>query len=154
MEKLSKIADRELSRTTAIERHLDFISRQLGHLQIVDTLPDVSISSQSLVNTAIDVRSAVLRYLAIQIRNESSRMGIVGIDEVYSANFRKSSNRSIIRGRGNPSSEKPRDLNSKIQRCTSPLWPWRRLQNLRTSRRLVPRYQLTKTSVVISRLSS
>jgi len=74
-----QIADRELGRRDDIEKTLDYISRQLGQLQIIESLPTVNVPSQALINSAMDVRSAVMRYLAVQIRHESNALGVVGI---------------------------------------------------------------------------
>jgi len=76
---LMQIADRELGRRDDIEKTLDYISRQLGQLQIIESLPTVNVPSQALINSAMDVRSAVMRYLAVQIRHESNALGVVGI---------------------------------------------------------------------------
>ena len=78
VECLFKIADREISRRKEIETQLDFISRQLGQLQIITALPATTVPSHTLVNSAMDVRSAVMGYLAVQIRHESIALGIVG----------------------------------------------------------------------------
>jgi hypothetical protein len=72
------MADRELKRRDEIEKGLDYISRQLGQIQIIENLPTAEVKSQTLVNTAMDVRSSVMRYLAIQIRHESTHFGILG----------------------------------------------------------------------------
>jgi hypothetical protein len=72
------MADREVGRKKEIESQLDFISRQLGQLQITETLPTSAISSQALINSAMDVRSAVMQYLAVQIRHESYALGLLG----------------------------------------------------------------------------
>lgn len=66
-----------MDRAIEIENQLDYISRQLGQLKITETLPDVDLSSQHLVNCAMDVRSAVMKYLAVVIRYESKTSGVV-----------------------------------------------------------------------------
>jgi len=75
-----QVADRELGRQDEIERTLDYISRQLGQLQITDSLPTSNVPSQALIDSAMDVRSTVMRYLAVQIRHESKSLGVMGID--------------------------------------------------------------------------
>ena len=82
-----KIADRELERAAEIENRLDYISRQLGQLQILETLPNVNVPSQNLVNSALEVRAAVMRYLAVMIRYESKASGVMGIIKVFGANL-------------------------------------------------------------------
>ena len=72
------MADRELKRRDEIEKGLDYISRQLGQLQIIETLPSADVMSQTLINSAMDVRTSVMRYIAIQIRHESRYFGIIG----------------------------------------------------------------------------
>jgi hypothetical protein len=72
------MADRELKRTGDIEKRLDYICRQLGQLGIIENLPEVEVLSETLVNSAIDVRSSVMKYLATNIRHESNHFGIMG----------------------------------------------------------------------------
>jgi hypothetical protein len=62
-----------------IETRLDYISRQLEQLRIVERLPHSDVSAQALINSAMDVQSAVMNYIAIQIRHQSGSFGIVGI---------------------------------------------------------------------------
>jgi hypothetical protein len=76
-----QIADRELGRRDDIEKTLDYISRQLGQLQITESLPTANVPSQALINSAMDVRSDVMRYLAVQIRHQSIALGIMGINQ-------------------------------------------------------------------------
>jgi hypothetical protein len=73
------MADRELKRRGEIEKGLDYISRQLGQLKVIENLPNVEVMSQNLINSAMDVRSSVMRYLAIHIRHESRHFGILGM---------------------------------------------------------------------------
>jgi len=79
-----QIADREIARREEIENTLDYISRQLGQLQITKRLPTVNVPSQALINSAMDVRSAVMRYLAVQIRGQSNALGWTGTDDCIS----------------------------------------------------------------------
>jgi len=71
-----KIAEKEIQRKQEIEDKLDFISQQLGQLRILDSLPRIAVSPDSLLNRAIDVRAACLLFLAIHIHRESQRTGI------------------------------------------------------------------------------
>jgi hypothetical protein len=73
-----QIADRELARRKAVEKNLDYISRQLGLLEIIKRLPDTGVQPDQLVNRTVDVFSAALMYLAIHIRHESNRLGVMG----------------------------------------------------------------------------
>jgi len=57
---------------------LDYISRQLGQLAVVQNLPQISLDSEPLKNRATDVISATLTFLAINIKAESSRFGKIG----------------------------------------------------------------------------
>ena len=61
-----------------IEQRLDYISRQLRQLKIIEVLPNTTIPSRYLVNCAIDVRSAIMKYLALQIRHESEHLNVLG----------------------------------------------------------------------------
>jgi hypothetical protein len=56
----------------------EYISRQLAQLEIVKNLPDADVSSDHLVNRAMDVLSASLMYMAIQIRHEAGYFGVAG----------------------------------------------------------------------------
>ena len=57
---------------------MDYISRQLGLLEIIDRLPDAGVRRDALVNRTADVFSAALMYLAVHIRHESNRLGVLG----------------------------------------------------------------------------
>lgn len=72
------MAEKEITRRDTIGNKLDYISRQLGQLEIVQTLPQVSIETVQLENRAIDVLSAVLTFLAVNIKSESAKLGVIG----------------------------------------------------------------------------
>jgi hypothetical protein len=74
-----KIADHEIARATEIESELDYISRQLGQLEVTEELPNAGVPSHHLINSAMEVHSAVMIYLAVLIRYESKAGGIVGM---------------------------------------------------------------------------
>lgn len=74
---LIQIVDGELE----TETQLDYISRQLEQLRIVERLPQSDVSAQALINSAMDVQSAVMNYIAVQIRHQSTAFGIVGISK-------------------------------------------------------------------------
>jgi hypothetical protein len=78
-----KIADRELERSAEIERQLDYISRQLGQLDITKNLPNAEVPFQHLMNCAMEVRSAVMMYLSTVIRSESRSLGVIGIEREF-----------------------------------------------------------------------
>jgi hypothetical protein len=61
-----------------INKKLDYISRKLGQLEIIKQLPDQGIEYDQLVNRAIDVISASFNYLAVHIRHEARRLGVIG----------------------------------------------------------------------------
>jgi hypothetical protein len=72
-----QMADRELSRREAIDKMLDYISRQLGQLEIINKLPS-RIRPDQVVNRATDVLSAAFCYLDVHICREANRLGIIG----------------------------------------------------------------------------
>jgi len=46
---------------------LDYISHQLGLLEIINRIPDIGVQPDGLVNRTVDVFSASLMYLAVHI---------------------------------------------------------------------------------------
>jgi hypothetical protein len=74
-----EIADREVDRGTEIEGQLDFISRQLGQLEVAEELPSAGVPSEHLINCVMEVHSAVMIYLAVLIRYESKLGGVMGM---------------------------------------------------------------------------
>ena len=76
---ISKIADQEVSRKELIQKSMEYICRQLGQLNVVEDLPDTNDDQpKQLTNRATDVLSASLNYLAVYIRRDSGRFGVVG----------------------------------------------------------------------------
>jgi hypothetical protein len=76
---ISKIADQEVSRKELIQKNMEYICRQLGQLNVVEDLPDTNDDQpKQLTNRATDVLSASLNYLAVHIRRDSGRFGVVG----------------------------------------------------------------------------
>ena len=58
---------------------LDFISRQLEQLRIVQNLPEpCGVARDGLVNRAMDVRSAALTYITVHLNHDACRGGILG----------------------------------------------------------------------------
>src|SRR5271154_3179572 len=75
---IQKIADREISRKELIQKNVEYICRQLGELNVIEHLPDTDDQPKHLINRETDVLSASLQYLAVHIRRESGRFGLVG----------------------------------------------------------------------------
>ena len=74
-----KIGDREVNRKELIQKNVDYICRQLGQLNVIEGLPDTNDNQpKQLSNRATDVLSASLNYLAVHIRRDSGRFGLVG----------------------------------------------------------------------------
>jgi hypothetical protein len=61
-----------------VEKKLDYISRHLGLLEIINRLPDAGVQPDALINRTVDVFSSALMYLALHIRHESNRLGVIG----------------------------------------------------------------------------
>jgi len=78
-----KVADREIDREAEIEAQLDYISRQLGQLEVTEELPNAGVPSHHLIDCAMEVHSAVMIYLAILIRYESRVGGVMGMSRSY-----------------------------------------------------------------------
>src|SRR5271155_303377 len=57
---------------------LDFMVQQLNRLSIVESMPK-DVDSAMVINRALDVRSACMVYLALNIRHEATPLGTVGI---------------------------------------------------------------------------
>jgi hypothetical protein len=72
------MADQELDRRQAIEEKLQYISRQIGRLEVINQVPSSEFECDQLVNRATDVISASLAYIAISIRRESATLGVIG----------------------------------------------------------------------------
>jgi hypothetical protein len=52
--------------------------QQLEQLKIVERIPD-DVEGAMMVNRALDIRSACMVYLALNIRHEATPLGTVGI---------------------------------------------------------------------------
>lgn len=63
---------------------LDYISQQLGQLEIIKSLPEAGVPPDQLVNRSLDVLSAAIDYLAVHIRRESARLGIIRYRSYFS----------------------------------------------------------------------
>jgi hypothetical protein len=84
------MADNELDRRDWGAK-LEYISLQLAQLEIVKEFRDVDVNSDYLVNRAMDVLSASLMYMAIQIRHEAGCFGVLG--ELYNPHTRLTGSR-------------------------------------------------------------
>jgi hypothetical protein len=73
------MVDREVSRKNEIGLALDYINRQLGQLKVITELPDSGVPPITLINRAVDVKSAALTYIAVRIHHQSGRFGTLGI---------------------------------------------------------------------------
>jgi hypothetical protein len=63
-----------------INKRLDWISRQLGLLEITQHIPaEADVDSTQIKNRAMDVLSAVFVFLEVNIDHEISRLGVVGM---------------------------------------------------------------------------
>ena len=70
--------DKELTRKDELSESLEYICHQVGQLAVVDVIPPNLEQVVVVVNRAIDVRSAAMRYLAYQIQRDRNRLGIAG----------------------------------------------------------------------------
>lgn len=74
-----KVASQELTRKEELEKTLDYISRELARVNFTTKITGQEIESIGLVHRAMDVRSAVINYIAVQICRETKRFGIIGV---------------------------------------------------------------------------
>jgi hypothetical protein len=61
-----------------LDASLDYISQQLEQLAILDSLPQDLKQREIVINRAMDVRSASMLFLAVNIRHDSTPLGIPG----------------------------------------------------------------------------
>jgi hypothetical protein len=73
---MRQIANREFTRREEIEKNLDYISRELSRVKVSVKL--ANRDGVGLNYRGMDVRSAVLNYLAVHIGRESKTFGIIG----------------------------------------------------------------------------
>lgn len=59
---------------------MDYICQQFGHLKLVKSVPSEIQQDDRirLANRAMDVRSACIFYLAVQLKHDKAWLGIVG----------------------------------------------------------------------------
>ena len=53
--------------------------QQLEQLKVIDSVPKDLEQRDILINRALDVRSACMQYLAVNIRHDATRFGTPGI---------------------------------------------------------------------------
>ena len=75
---IRQIANREFSRKAEIEKKLDYISRELARVDVIKKFPNSDVEFVALAHRVMDVRSAVITYIAVHIRYESSLFGVIG----------------------------------------------------------------------------
>ena len=75
---MRKIAEKEIDSKTEVSDTLDYIYRQLGRLRMLNQLPKNEISSDALENRRRDVKSAVMRYIAVNLSHQCNRLGLGG----------------------------------------------------------------------------
>jgi hypothetical protein len=75
---MMQIADKEIARKEELDKLLDFMCQQLEQLKVIDSIPKDIRQLDSLINRALDVRSACMRYLAINIRHDATIFGTPG----------------------------------------------------------------------------
>jgi hypothetical protein len=51
---------------------------QLTRLDTITTLLNIEVPSDALINRAMDVRSSLMVFLAVHIRHEAVRFGLLG----------------------------------------------------------------------------
>lgn len=73
---MRKIAEKEINSKTDVGNALDYIYRQLGRFRVLNQLPKSEISSDALENRSRDVKSTVMRYIAINLSHQCNRFGL------------------------------------------------------------------------------
>jgi len=61
-----------LAKKKEVGKSLDYISRQLGALEIIERLPDAGVKTDRIVNRGLDVLSASLNCLSVHLIQERS----------------------------------------------------------------------------------
>lgn len=74
-----QITEGEVGRGAEIEETLDYVYRQLGQLRIIADLPKSHVPTEPVLNSALDVKSAVMMYVAVNLSHQCNRFGIAGI---------------------------------------------------------------------------
>ena len=71
---IMKIADREIARKKKLNKMLDFMCQQLEQLEVIESVPKDLEQRDILINRALDVRSACMQYLAVNIRHDAASL--------------------------------------------------------------------------------
>ena len=61
-----------------VKKKVEYICQHLRQLNVIEQLPDADVPPEQLINRATDVLSSALTYLAVHIRYEGGRFGVVG----------------------------------------------------------------------------
>jgi hypothetical protein len=75
---LIEAGNTEIARRQEFEEKLDYICQQLELLKSVNDLSEADIKSAPVVNRATDVFSAVMRYIAANVRHKSKFLWLAG----------------------------------------------------------------------------
>ena len=70
--------DKEIARKEGLRRTLDYMCQQLEQLAILDVIPDDLEQREFVIGRALDVRSAAMLYLALNIKHDATFWGIPG----------------------------------------------------------------------------
>jgi len=62
-----------------MSKNLDYICSQLANLDVVEEVPENLPHRDRLVNRAVDVRSASMLYIAIQLKHDQNSFGLAGL---------------------------------------------------------------------------
>ena len=59
-------------------RDSNYVYRQLGQLGIIPGLPMSQVPTEPVINSALDVKSAVMTYVAVNLSHQYNRVGVAG----------------------------------------------------------------------------
>lgn len=72
------MADQEIARKSKIAKSFDYLCQQLEALVVAKLIPDDVEQCDTVINRAIDVRSACMLYLESHIRHDATLLGTMG----------------------------------------------------------------------------
>ena len=75
---LITIAEKEVRRKTEVDKMLKYMYQQFEELEILEELPKDLKRCEFIFTRAMDIRSAFMDYLAINIRHKATTLGVVG----------------------------------------------------------------------------
>lgn len=78
---MRQIAEKEIARKEEISKTLDYMCQQLGQLGVIYNIPE-DLEHQFVINRAIDVRSASMLHVALQINHDGMWFGTVGVNRL------------------------------------------------------------------------